>query len=632
MPTKSQNRPLVGTGIDRALPYLAGSDFAFKARKNGTVVSVNNKIGLAIIRYDDGSEDSIDLTEKQSKNTNTGYWITNQLIPSDKLVKGARFEADDLLAYNDKFFKPDDDRGGFQHMPGKLAMVAVAPGDFTYEDGSMITQRLSSHMTTDITMEKVIDLPSTIIIDKIALKGDKVEAGSSLLEFEESSSDENARFIKMLGDSVDEIAEMSRNKIKSKVTGEIASVRVYYTEDFESLNESLQDVINKIESPRAKYNKELSKHFSGVNSNMFEDAVMLTEDSYTQELQSTMYHRFKTRPLQDRVKPWRSDHKNSESPYSCLMVLTSENFKVQAMHWMSSNIDPNDIDPVEGYEEETHATLLFGLEDTIPTETTREIVDHIPRVQATLGTLKLFENEHHDVLYISFKEYESLVKIRSLIRSTHDHSINRSEYIPHITLCYLKPGTGRKYLQKDTPWLNEIVEFQQLKWQNRKHGTFKFELSDRNDNEILNAVPFIEDWQLEAKKQKQKLPDSANIEFSGKLDPNTKIAKGRDMQGIRIIFHVKFEHQIDIGDKIAYYAALKSIISRVADEGEEPYFIGKNGEKVLVDAVTSPFGIMNRKTGDVTSMLALGKILIDAKRNLSEIAKKHGLEHNLKTV
>jgi hypothetical protein len=72
VPTVKQSRPLYGSGVERTLPYLLSSDFVSVAKDNGVVEKVDEKNELAVIKYNDGSSDVIDLSDKQSKNSNGG--------------------------------------------------------------------------------------------------------------------------------------------------------------------------------------------------------------------------------------------------------------------------------------------------------------------------------------------------------------------------------------------------------------------------------------------------------------------------------------------------------------------------------------------------------------------------------
>ena len=75
IPTAKQSRPLFGSGIEKTLPYTLSNDFVSLAEQDGKIEKIDNENELAIIKYKDGSSDSIDISERISKNSNGGWSI-----------------------------------------------------------------------------------------------------------------------------------------------------------------------------------------------------------------------------------------------------------------------------------------------------------------------------------------------------------------------------------------------------------------------------------------------------------------------------------------------------------------------------------------------------------------------------
>ena len=46
--------------------------YTFKAKKNGTITKIDKENNLALITYEDGSKDVINLNSKVNKNSNGG--------------------------------------------------------------------------------------------------------------------------------------------------------------------------------------------------------------------------------------------------------------------------------------------------------------------------------------------------------------------------------------------------------------------------------------------------------------------------------------------------------------------------------------------------------------------------------
>jgi DNA-directed RNA polymerase beta subunit len=82
IPTEKQSRPLFGSGIEKTLAYAISDDFAFKAKKSGVVKQIDTEKELMILSYDDGTEDVVDLSAVQAKNSNGGltYKVHNKSL------------------------------------------------------------------------------------------------------------------------------------------------------------------------------------------------------------------------------------------------------------------------------------------------------------------------------------------------------------------------------------------------------------------------------------------------------------------------------------------------------------------------------------------------------------------------
>src|SRR5699024_10059390 len=122
--TKTNDRPLVGSGVDKALAYQMSDTFAFKAKEDGKVTSINEKTGLMLVEYINGDKDVIDISEKLAKNSNGGFYQTNKLTPQFEV--GKKFNKGQVLAKNDSYFAGSGSNNDIQFAAGKLSKVAVA--------------------------------------------------------------------------------------------------------------------------------------------------------------------------------------------------------------------------------------------------------------------------------------------------------------------------------------------------------------------------------------------------------------------------------------------------------------------------------------------------------------------------
>ena len=262
IPLLESDKPLFGTGVERTLPYLIGNDFVFKAKKNGKVSKIDPKTELMILDYDDGTNDVVDLSRASVPNSNGGFLITNQKTTNLKV--GSKFKEGEVVAKNENFFKGEGD--DLTYVTGKLSKVCIAGGSYTFEDSCLITEKLSKDMSAYITMSKEIYLGPNANVQSIVKKGDHIKTGDPLLVYENSYDDKEANMLlDRLGTEYKQaIQEMGTNVVKSKYTGEVVEVKIYFNKPFEELSPSLQKLIKS-------YNNEVIQKEKFIAANTKKD-------------------------------------------------------------------------------------------------------------------------------------------------------------------------------------------------------------------------------------------------------------------------------------------------------------------------------------------------------------------------
>ena len=110
--------------MDKNIAYQISDTFAFKAKDDGKVVSVDNRLGMMIVEYKNGDKDVIDISEKLAKNSNGGFYQMNQLTPM--FNEGQSFVKGMILAKNEEFFKGNGKDDDIQFISGTLSKVAIA--------------------------------------------------------------------------------------------------------------------------------------------------------------------------------------------------------------------------------------------------------------------------------------------------------------------------------------------------------------------------------------------------------------------------------------------------------------------------------------------------------------------------
>lgn len=140
---------------------------------------------------------------------------------------------------------------------------------------------------------------------------------------------------------------------------------------------------------------------------------------------------------------------NSSYEFGCVYV----NFNIDNWNKIVSKIDTADLyepgDSKYGISKDPHVTLLYGLHDRVTLEQVKDsLKDTYDGLKIEIDGVGLFENEKYDVLKLNVKKTEKLKRIFEKL-SELPNSNEYKTYNPHITIAYLKRGTGKKYLEEN---------------------------------------------------------------------------------------------------------------------------------------------------------------------------------------
>lgn len=108
-------------------------------------------------------------------------------------------------------------------------------------------------------------------------------------------------------------------------------------------------------------------------------------------------------------------------------------------------------------------------------------------------------------------------------------------------------------------------------------------------------------------------------ETTGKIEPNIYgVIKGQKVQdSVLIEFYIEHADIMGVGDKLAFFTALKSVICEVIPEGYEPYSEFRPDEEV--SSAIGPSAILKRQTPSIILTLLGNKVIVELKRKLEEI-------------
>jgi 2'-5' RNA ligase len=140
------------------------------------------------------------------------------------------------------------------------------------------------------------------------------------------------------------------------------------------------------------------------------------------------------------------NEKKTTYDYGCAMIY----FDFPEMKDLHSKINKQDVfvDPKDstfGLETEPHCTLLYGLHNDVSLQTIKDTLNGLEFGTCTIQKASLFENEKFDVL--KFDVSGSGLHDGNAQLSKLPHTTDYPDYHPHMTVAYLKSGTGKSYIE-----------------------------------------------------------------------------------------------------------------------------------------------------------------------------------------
>lgn len=138
--------------------------------------------------------------------------------------------------------------------------------------------------------------------------------------------------------------------------------------------------------------------------------------------------------------------KEATYDYACAMLY----FNFPEINKIHSLIDKNDIyeepdDDSYGLETEPHCTLLYGIHGDVSIEGVINSIKDIEFSDCKVYNPSLFENEKYDVLKFNVSGV-GLHEANAVLKR-FPYTTDYPKYNPHLTLAYLKPKTGQRYVE-----------------------------------------------------------------------------------------------------------------------------------------------------------------------------------------
>lgn len=135
--------------------------------------------------------------------------------------------------------------------------------------------------------------------------------------------------------------------------------------------------------------------------------------------------------------------------YKFLMVYYPHSYLIEEIQ---NSIDKDDLylgdgtdDDTYGLEKEPHVTLLPNIDPEVEYDDMEPYLEHIKEYDAILVKTSVFENEKFDVLKFDITN-DAFINTNKELSTYIPNYPTFNEYHPHLTIAYLKPGRGKKYV------------------------------------------------------------------------------------------------------------------------------------------------------------------------------------------
>jgi 2'-5' RNA ligase/DNA polymerase III epsilon subunit-like protein len=188
--------------------------------------------------------------------------------------------------------------------------------------------------------------------------------------------------------------------------------------------------------------------------------------------------------------------------YGCVMV------EVPVKNWkeITSYIDPEDIytggDDTHGIQENPHVTILYGLHDGVTEDEVKSVFEEFTGdINIEVNGIGIFENDKFDVVKFNVNPDGSLQELHNKL-SEFPNSNEFPDYKPHITIAYVKKGTGKKYVKPEYKYEVKNVNKITYSMPNGKKVYFDYNI---NESVEYEGNSYDSEWKLPTSQERLEL-------------------------------------------------------------------------------------------------------------------------------
>ena len=167
--------------------------------------------------------------------------------------------------------------------------------------------------------------------------------------------------------------------------------------------------------------------------------------------------------------------KEAKYEYGCIMAKIDQQIQRPGLN-IAHLYKPED--DRYGIEENQHITLLYGIESYVEEAEVIDFLLCLKMPYVSLTGISIFSNPEFDVVKYSV-ESPILISQNRLTTKLFPYTSNFPNYVPHLTISYMLPGTGSKYVRT----FDELIILPVTSWIYSMANGRKIEVT--SDNELI---------------------------------------------------------------------------------------------------------------------------------------------------
>lgn len=228
------------TGYEEMIAHLTRPPFAYAAEEDGVIESIDQKAGIMVVRYKNGTRHAVEFGPQYTNNSANGFFVNQEVVINDFKV-GDKFKKDDILTYNKQFFQADPyNKNTVRYRTGTMANVAILDNGGTIEDASILTQPLCDKMVFNPVHVNTITITTDTVVRKFAHIGALVNSTDPLMVFDESPFTPGKEDDPAI---VAELEKLNTASPKAGHTGTVVKIEALYKCPISNMTKSLQELV-----------------------------------------------------------------------------------------------------------------------------------------------------------------------------------------------------------------------------------------------------------------------------------------------------------------------------------------------------------------------------------------------------